>query len=405
MVATPVTPYIQFPEPRRSAIVSYTRIPDAVLLDARVTPVQLRIYAVIARRADRETASAFPSYATIARDANISRRSAINGVTMLVSFGYLAKRSQESGQGDLTSNRYTISGEGSEIFAPRSVPTVEVVQNLHHGSAECAPQVVHDMHYGSAGFTPQVVQQMHHGSATAAPELDSMNKKKSNKTQDNRIAPARTHEASAAPAAADPELEALFSDFQENIGALTAVVKQVIGELIAEHNADQVRKAIQEAVIYEKRSLAYVRRVLEAWKSNGRSIEDDKPSPLPTDQIWSDFSPVDQATTAQFFLLNPGQESFEPENPVTDGPAAAWNAISSRVPELGRFARVIEPKSLTDNVLTVRVPDERTYFALTNGLSSFINRATRFVLGSAAKLQVEIAGQAEDEEKLPMSAT
>src|SRR5690606_1473118 len=79
MVATPVTPYIQFPEPRRTAPTLYTRIPDAVLLDTRVTPVQLRIYAVIARRADRETASAFPSYATIARDANISRRSAING--------------------------------------------------------------------------------------------------------------------------------------------------------------------------------------------------------------------------------------------------------------------------------------------------------------------------------------
>ena len=69
MVATPVTPYIQFPEPRRAATAPYTRIPDAVLLDARVTPVQLRVYAIIARRADRETASAFPSYATIARDA------------------------------------------------------------------------------------------------------------------------------------------------------------------------------------------------------------------------------------------------------------------------------------------------------------------------------------------------
>src|SRR5690606_38806051 len=109
-----------------------------------------------------------------------------------------------------------------------------------------------------------VVQQMHHGSATAAPELDSMNKKKSNKTQDNRIAPACTHEASAAPAAADSELEALFSDFQENIGALTGMSKQLIGELVAEHRTAQVRDAIQEAVIYEKRSLAYVRQVLRA---------------------------------------------------------------------------------------------------------------------------------------------
>ena len=328
MVATPVTPYIQFPEPKRNGPVSattapYTRIPDAVLLDTRVTPVQLLIYAVIARRADRETASAFPSYATVARDANISRRSAINGVAMLVSFGYLTKRSQESGQGDLTSNRYMISGEGSEIFAPRGVSTVEVVQILHHGTAENTSPGAQDIHHGRAGFAPQVVQQMHHGSANAAPELDSINKKKINKTQDNRIARERIRETgedsdSASAAAADPELEGLFLDFQENIGALTGMSKQVLAGLAAEFGSAHVREAIQEAVIYEKRSLAYVRRVLEAWWRNGRSSEDDKPSPLLSDQKWSEFPPVDQATIAQFFPPSPELESFEPENSETD---------------------------------------------------------------------------------------
>jgi hypothetical protein len=254
MVATPVMPYIPYPETRRAAQrcavpAPYTRIPDAVLLDARVTSVQLRIYAVIARRADRETASAFPSYATIARDASISRRSAISGVAQLVSFGYLAKRSQESGQGDLTSNRYTISGEGSEIFAPRGVSSAEVVQILHHSTAENTSPAAQDIHHGRAGLAPQVVQQMHHGSANAAPELDSTNKKKINKTQDNRIARERIREAGedsdSAAAAADPELAKLFSDFEENIGALTSMSKQVIAELAIQFTAPNVSDAIQ----------------------------------------------------------------------------------------------------------------------------------------------------------------
>ena len=76
----------------KDAPVAYTRIPDAVLLDPRLTPGQLRIYAVIARRADREKATAFPSYATIATDAHVSRTSAINGVKALVRLGYLSKR-------------------------------------------------------------------------------------------------------------------------------------------------------------------------------------------------------------------------------------------------------------------------------------------------------------------------
>ncbi|MBK8136704.1 MAG: helix-turn-helix domain-containing protein [Chloroflexi bacterium] len=175
-------------EATKTAPVPFTRIPDAVLLDEHLTPIQFRIYVVIARRANRESASAFPSYETIAKDANISRRSAINGVKALVKAGYLAKRPQESGQGDATSNLYTISGKGSEIFAPRGVPSAKVVQSLHHVSAGIEPQAVQDLHHGSAANAPQVVQDLHHGSANAAPELDSKNKKKSNKTQENRIA-------------------------------------------------------------------------------------------------------------------------------------------------------------------------------------------------------------------------
>ena len=107
MPSDPVVPHAPIP---------FTRIPDAVLLDPRLSSVQIRIYAVIARRADRETAAAFPSYAMIAKYAGISRTSAITGVAALVSLGYLSKRLQESGCGALASNVYTIAGEGSAIF-------------------------------------------------------------------------------------------------------------------------------------------------------------------------------------------------------------------------------------------------------------------------------------------------
>ncbi|RIK21253.1 MAG: hypothetical protein DCC53_07375 [Chloroflexi bacterium] len=43
-----------------ATIIPFTRIPDAVLLDPRLTAVQLRIYAVIARRLGSDTTSAFP---------------------------------------------------------------------------------------------------------------------------------------------------------------------------------------------------------------------------------------------------------------------------------------------------------------------------------------------------------
>lgn len=341
--------------------VPFTRIPDAVLLDSRLTPVQFRIYAVIARRADRETASAFPSYATIARDANISRTSAINGVTALVSFGYLTKRPQESVQGDATSNLYTISGEGSQIFAPRR-PALAIVNS----------RMVQGMNYGSTEFAPQVVQPVDHGGANSVPEPDSPNQRQKNKTQENRIAPAHTHEASAA--AASPELTPAFSDFQENIGTLTAIVRQVIAELVSEFGAGQVRKAIQEAVIYEKRSLGYIRRVLSAWKRDGRRqkrtssaqdaqslLNDFMPTPLP-DAIDLTWPPPD--------LLLEGHQ--EPPSNSLNFAADTWNTISECLPQFRRFMQCVTPRTFSNGLLVVGVSNNRVYKCLTTTQSSLI---------------------------------
>jgi DnaD/phage-associated family protein len=272
----------------KPAPVAYTRIPDTVLLDERLTPGQLRIYAVIARRADRETATAFPSYSTIAEDAHVSRTSAVNGVKRLVKLGYLSKQARESGQGDPTSNLYTISGEGSQIFVlPRP--------NTASNSPQAAPNLDHRI----PDFVLQAVQPFDRGGATVAPEQDSLNKKKENKIQENGRTRARAREASAAPAAtADPELQKLLNDFQENIGPLTGMAQETLGQLTEQHGTDRVRDAIREAVIYEKRSLAYVRRVLEAWRRNGRSTEKENVT-SPSDKVVCEFPGSDEMMGAE----------------------------------------------------------------------------------------------------------
>lgn len=376
---------LQFDLPDTSPViqiapVAYTRIPDAVLLDARLTPGQLRIYAVIARRADRETATAFPSYSTIAEDAHVSRTSAVNGVKRLVKLGYLSKQARESGQGDPTSNLYTISGEGSQIFVlPRP--------NTASNSPQAAPNLDHRI----PDFVPQAVQLFDRGGANSALELDSINKKKSNKTQENGRTRAQAREAASPLAAADPELQKLLNDFQENIGTLTNMAQEVICQLADKYGPDWVRDAIREAVIYEKRSLAYIRRVLDAWRRNGRATESINASST-SDKIVSDFPVSGETSKVEFIWPPPDLISDLSQKPDMNDPAvAAWEAICEYLPQLSRMTkRSIIPRSLIGNVLTVTVSEARLYSILTHGQSISVNVATRMVLGDGATIQVDL---------------
>ncbi|MBK9123972.1 MAG: DnaD domain protein [Chloroflexi bacterium] len=349
--------------------IPFTRIPDAVLLDPRLTAVQLRIYAVIARRFGSDTASAFPSYATIARDASTSRTSAISAVKALIDLGYLCKQAQPSGQGDLTSNRYSICGEGSQIFAPRGAhPVPPVVRGLDHGGTNPALPVVQILNHGGADF---------------GPESESKNQTQSNKTQEIQNA----REPAPASAAADPELQSVLNDYQENIGALTAMAMQVITDLVKDCGSGWVRDAIQEAVIYEKRSLAYVRRILRAWKQTGRAGERKimslKIEPIPVPQ----YETVD--TAADLVWPPPSLARDAGAAPVRSDPAAvAWRAICDRLPQLGRLSRMATAVSLEDGVLTIEVADPRTYSVLTNTQRHLVAFASREVLGSEGSVAV-----------------
>jgi DnaD/phage-associated family protein len=364
-----------------SASIVYTRIPDAVLLDPRLTPGQLRIYAVIARRADREKATAFPSYATISNDAHVSRTSAINGVKALVLLGYLSKQARESGKGDPTSNLYTISGEGSQIFV---LPRPNTASN--------SPQPAPNLDHCSAEVAPLVVQPFDQGGANFGPEEESLNKKKENKIQENGRTRAQTREAASTPAAADPELQKLLNDFQENIGMLTGMAQEVICRLTEQHGSDRVRDAIQEAVIYEKRSLAYIRRVLEAWRRNGR-VMDRTATSSARDWMWSDYPTDvqldDPDSDLPLFKLNDEVQITQPD--MNDPAVAAWEAICEYLPQFGRMTkRSIIPRSLIGNVLTVTVSEARLYSILAYGQSISVNSATRMVLGAEASIVVEL---------------
>ncbi|MBC6957544.1 MAG: hypothetical protein DWB44_15355 [Chloroflexi bacterium] len=105
-------------------------------------------------------------------------------------------------------------------------------------------------------------------------------------------------------------------------------------------------------MIYEKRSLAYVRRILRAWKQSGRNGERKitpirfEPNPVQqvetldtaTDIVWPPPSLVRDASVA-------------PDR--SDPAVCAWKAICDRLPLLGRLSRMATPVSLLDGVLTI----------------------------------------------------
>jgi DnaD/phage-associated family protein len=212
--------------------------------------------------------------------------------------------------------------------------------------------------------------------------------------QDTVIPRARAPEADSATAAAvDPELQKLLNRFQENIGTLTGIAQEVLCQLAEKYGVDWVHDAIQEAVIYEKRSLAYIRRVLEAWKRNGHVTGEQTPPQQDGGQKPVENSTDDQGDNSDLFWSPPGlfegyQESSmsQPHNLAV----AAWIAICDRLPEFNRMTKMVTPFSLIGNVLTVTTSDQRTYDVLANTRRYFVNVATAAVLGDEAQIYIEL---------------
>jgi DnaD/phage-associated family protein len=62
---------------------------------------------------------------------------------------------------------------------------------------------------------------------------------------------------------------AVFTAYQDNIGACTKITMDKLDGDIKDYSADWVIKAIQKAVSAEKRSLSYVEGILKGWKRDG----------------------------------------------------------------------------------------------------------------------------------------
>lgn len=67
----------------------------------------------------------------------------------------------------------------------------------------------------------------------------------------------------------DPKLAGIVKSYEENIGMLTPALFERLKDDFTEYGAESVKKAIEEAVLYNKRNLKYIEAILERWKVEG----------------------------------------------------------------------------------------------------------------------------------------
>lgn len=100
------------------------------------------------------------------------------------------------------------------------------------------------------------------------------------------------------PAAADeiellPARPTLYGLYEENIGVLTPMIAEAINEAEASYPRAWIEDAMRYAVERNARNWRYIRKVLEAWQQEGRSLETGGGDLEPHKQYrkgeWKDF--------------------------------------------------------------------------------------------------------------------
>ena len=74
----------------------------------------------------------------------------------------------------------------------------------------------------------------------------------------------------------DNDAAAVFTAYSNNIGTLTPMLADDIGEAITEYTGDWIIKAIEEAVTHNARNWKYIHAILKRWKVDGIG-SNDKP--------------------------------------------------------------------------------------------------------------------------------
>lgn len=70
-----------------------------------------------------------------------------------------------------------------------------------------------------------------------------------------------------------PERPTIYSLYEENIGALTPIIADELKDIEKEFPAQWAQEAFHIAVRANKRSLRYIRAILERWQTEGRTEE------------------------------------------------------------------------------------------------------------------------------------
>ena len=79
------------------------------------------------------------------------------------------------------------------------------------------------------------------------------------------------------------ELPDIFTLYEENIGILTPMVAEELREAEKIYPKEWINDSIKEAVLYNKRNIKYILKILENWASEGKSDGTHQRDPKKTD--------------------------------------------------------------------------------------------------------------------------
>ena len=117
-----------------------------------------------------------------------------------------------------------------------------------------------DVYFLNTAANRQVVEKIHNGEL----ELTGL------KTTGKKYAPSE-------------ELPDIFTLYEENIGILTPMVADELREAEKLYPKDWISDSIKEAVLYNKRNIKYILKILENWAAEGKSDGTYRRHPEKTD--------------------------------------------------------------------------------------------------------------------------
>lgn len=100
-----------------------------------------------------------------------------------------------------------------------------------------------------------------------------LNSERGRQAMDDLLAGRWTPDTRQEPVRLEAQRPNIFVLYENNIGALTPMVKEELIEAEATYPAQWIEDALREAVDLNKRSWRYVQRILERWSAEGREDE------------------------------------------------------------------------------------------------------------------------------------